>query len=96
MSLEEQLKEINDMGITICNKTYKFKSFSPNKFAEYVSKNSNLIYSKGDFYNYKNGKWTKVEELTVLQKIRNLLHKYYKDIWSTKRIHRSTKKNNSL
>ena len=85
MSLEEQLKEINDMGITICNKTYKFKSFSPNKFAEYVSKNSNLIYSKGDFYNYKNGKWTKVEELTVLQKIRNLLHKYYKDIWSTKR-----------
>ena len=49
MSLEEQLKEINDMGITICNKTYKFKSFSPNKFAEYVSKYSNLIYSKGYF-----------------------------------------------
>ena len=46
MSLEEQLKEINDMGITICNKTYKFKSFSPNKFAEYVSKNSNLIYRR--------------------------------------------------
>lgn len=85
MSLEEKLKEINDMGITICNKTYKFKSFSPNKFAEYISRNSNLIYSKGDFYNYKNGKWTKIEELTVLQRIRNLLHKYYDDIWSTKR-----------
>ena len=37
MSLEAKLKEIDDMGITICNKTFKFKSFSPNKFAEYIS-----------------------------------------------------------
>ena len=85
MLTEEHLREIQEMGITICNKTLKFKNFSPNRFAEYVSKKSNLIYSKGDFYNYKNGKWTKIEELKVLQNLRKILHKYYKDIWRTKR-----------
>lgn len=84
MFSEKELLDIESMGITICQKTFTFKHVSPNKFASYIANKSLLIYSKQDFYTYKNGKWDKVEEVRILRTLRNELHKYFDDIWSTK------------
>lgn len=85
MFSDEQLKEIEDMGISVCNKTFTVKYFRPNRYAFYVSSKLKLIFNKEDFYIYKTGVWTKLNEHYLLAKLRNQLHKYFDDIWSLKR-----------
>lgn len=84
MFSDEQLKEIQEMGITICKKTYVVKYFSPNKFASYIARTFPLIYNNEEFYKYKTGKWDKVNEAYVLKRLRDILHTYYDDIWCLK------------
>ncbi|MBU3144612.1 phage/plasmid primase, P4 family [Clostridium sp. CF012] len=84
MFTDKQLEEIEQMGISICKNTFKVNYFSPNKFASYIKGKSHLIYNKGEFYTYNNGKWSKVDELRVFKRLRAQLHKYFDDIWSTK------------
>lgn len=84
MFSDEQLKEIQEMGITICKNTYVVKYFSPNKFASYIARTFPLIYNNDEFYKYKTGKWDKVNEAYVLKRLRDILHTYYDDIWCLK------------
>lgn len=85
MYSDEQLKEIEEMGISIDKKTQKFKYFSPNKFVSYIVRHSFLIYNKKEFYVYKNNKWIKRDEEQILKKLRDTLHKYFSEIWNLKR-----------
>ncbi|MDZ5038341.1 hypothetical protein GNF66_14545, partial [Clostridium perfringens] len=39
---------------------------------------------KQEFHRYEVGKWTMVDELRISQRLREILHKYNDDIWSTK------------
>jgi putative DNA primase/helicase len=85
MFSEGQLEEIEHMGITLSERTFKVKYFSPNIYASYVASKLKLIFTQEDFYTYKNGLWIKLQEKYLLSKLRDKLHTYFDDIWTLKR-----------
>lgn len=85
MFSEEVLEDIEQMGITLCKKTFKVKYFSPNRFTSYIADRWYLVFNSEDFYTYGNGLWSKVHEKYLLASLRDELHKYIDDIWTLKR-----------
>lgn len=84
MFSQEQLKECEQMGVILCQKTGAVKYVSPNRFASYVKSKSKLKYNSQGFWNYKTGKWSTIADMRVLSQLRDVLHKHNNDIWNTK------------
>ncbi|KEI82844.1 hypothetical protein EXM30_04885 [Clostridium botulinum] len=85
MFSDEELEDIEQMGIVICKKTFTVKYFSPNRYASYVASRLQLIFNEEDFYVYNTGVWNKLNEKYLLSKLREKIHKYFDDIWTLKR-----------
>jgi putative DNA primase/helicase len=84
MLTQEQWQDIVGMGIIICEKTGRVLGVDANIFASYLATRYTLIYNKENFYNYKDeqGKWVKIEDMKMKTTLRNILHKYYQNLWN--------------
>lgn len=85
-------KDMNDEQVALNDRGFSFDedgiiiNFNGNYFASYIKKNYNLIYgSDGEFYEYFDGVWSKVEIRELKQFLYTELQEPRHGVWSTRR-----------